>query len=89
MAQTRSKRQEDNTVRRTDWELLALAAFLPLAVGVVLYQLDVPLGKPGTLVYPYSPLVALRIAELPVAVRLALVLAGATWLAASGATWPI
>jgi len=84
MAQTRGKRQEDNTVRRTDWELLALAAFLPLAVGVVLYQLDVPLGKPGTLVYPYSPLVALRIAELPVAVRLALVLAGATWLAASG-----
>ena len=84
MAQTRSKRQEDNTVRRTDWELLALAALVPLAVGVVLFQLDVPLGKPGTLVYPYSPIVVRRIAALPVAVLLALVLAGATWLAASG-----
>jgi len=84
MAQTRSKRQEDSTLRRTDWELLALAALLPLAVGLVLFQLDVPLGKPGTLVYPYSPIVARRVTALPVAVLLALVLAVGTWLAASG-----
>jgi len=83
MAQTRGKRPEDNTVRRTDWELLALAAFLPLAVGVVLFQLDVPLGKPGTLVYPYSPLAARRILELPVAWLLAGALALGAWLAAA------
>jgi hypothetical protein len=81
MAQTRGKRQEDNTVRRTDWELLTLAALVPLAVGVVLFQLDVPLGKPGTLVYPYSPLVARRILELPVAWLLAGALALGAWLA--------
>jgi hypothetical protein len=65
------------------WHVLVLAAVGPLAVLTLLTRQDVPLGCPDRLVYPYSPLAAVRLAAASIAVLIALVLGLAVWLAAS------
>lgn len=69
------------------WEALLLAAVLPLAVLVLLYRLDVPLGRPDRFVYLYSPVVGWRLQSVPVALVLAAVLGGGVWLTAAGHLW--
>lgn len=59
---------------RRRWTYLALAALLPLSAALLLFALNVPLGKPGMLTYPYSPIWAAR------QLRLAWLLPGAALL---------
>lgn len=61
--------------------LLVAAALVPVAATLVLAAFQIPLGKPGTLVYPYSSLDAIRLAK----VAIALVPIGLLALAVRGA----
>lgn len=62
------------------WRMMLLAAVVPVAALAVLDLAGVPLGKPGTLVYPYSDFLALRLATLPwLALPVALLAAGCWW----------
>ncbi|MFQ5807052.1 MAG: hypothetical protein ACE5I3_11450 [Phycisphaerae bacterium] len=70
-----------------EWRLLALAVLLPLLAAILLFKLNVPLGKPGKFVYLYSPIVSQRLAALPSALLLAALLGGGVWLAFSGRKW--
>ncbi|MBU0637394.1 MAG: hypothetical protein KKB50_00900 [Planctomycetes bacterium] len=73
-----SRRRRGATI--TTWELLALAALFPLFVAVALFHLDIPLGKPGTLVYLYSPLVDQRLLALLGVLPIAAWLSVGIWL---------
>jgi hypothetical protein len=64
--------------------VLLVAALVPLATTALLRQGHVPLGCPGRFVYLYSPIAAYRLAALPAAVALAVVLGAGTWLAGAG-----
>lgn len=72
-----------------DWRLLALAALLPLLLTILLLELEVPLGKPGTFVYRYSPteIMPRRLAALPPALVLAALLGVGVWLAFFQRKW--
>ncbi len=50
---------------RARWLGLGIAALLPLAALMLLMHFDVPLGRPGKFVYPYSPITAQRLAAAP------------------------
>lgn len=67
---------------RRGWRLLALAAALPVAVQFALFLGDVPLGKPGTITYPYSTFAAIRVQRVPQMAALALLLGAAVLLVA-------
>lgn len=62
------------------WRMLLLAAFVPVAAVALLHLAGVPLGKPGTLVYPYSEFLGLRLATLPWLVLPLALLATGSWL---------
>lgn len=70
-----------------DGRMLAPAALFPLLVTILLFNLDVPLGKPGQFAYPYSPIATQRIAALPDALVLAALLAAGVGLTFSGRRW--
>jgi hypothetical protein len=74
---------DDAAVGARHWYLMLLAALLPVVALVVLFTLEVPLGKPGKFVYLYSPIVSHRLASLPNAIFIAAFLAGGVWLALS------
>jgi hypothetical protein len=63
-----------------DWLCLGLAALLPLAATLLLFALNIPLGKPGTLTYPYSPIWAARQLTLPWLLPGAVLLGLGVWL---------
>ncbi|MBI5866349.1 MAG: hypothetical protein HZB38_17905 [Planctomycetes bacterium] len=46
---------------RADWVRLILFSLVPVLTLLALRRLHVPLGKPGTITYPYSPFDALRL----------------------------
>ena len=55
------------------------AAAAPLAVLIILYLVDVPIGQPDFLIYRYSPLVPLRVVRGLVALGLGAVRGIAFW----------
>lgn len=63
------------------WPALALAAVLPLLALLILDRLQVPLGCPGRLVYPYSPLSGVRLLRAAWALPPAAALGFGIWLA--------
>ncbi len=71
---------------RHDWLCLGLAALLPLAATLLLFALNIPLGKPGALTYPYSPLWAARQLALPWLLPGAALLGLGAWLSFPSAT---
>lgn len=65
---------------------LLLATALPLAVHLLLFQLNVPLGCPGRFVYLYSPIYVMRLERLPSFVPAGALLALGVYLAARSET---
>jgi len=65
-----------------DLTLLLVVALVPLAVTFVLRAAGVPLGKPGTFTYLYSPdgIFERRVEQLPAALLIAGALAAGVWL---------
>lgn len=61
------------------WQLLIVATIVPLAATILLYRRDVPLGCPGRLAYPYSPVVGMRLTNALPAIGLAVLLALGVW----------
>jgi hypothetical protein len=66
-----------------DWQVLALSVVVPLAATILLFKLNVPLGKPGKLVYLYSPIVPQRLVAMGWAFVVAALLGAGTWVACS------
>jgi hypothetical protein len=79
--------EHPRTADRLDWQLLALSALVPLAATVLLFNLNVPLGKPEKFVYLYSPIVPQRLVALRWAFLVAALLGGGAWLAFSQRRW--
>ncbi len=75
--------ESPRVVDRLDWQVLALAVLVPLGVAILLYKLNVPLGRPGEFVYRYSPVVPQRLFALPWALAVAALLGAGAWLACS------
>lgn len=69
------------------WRRLALAALLPLSLSVLLFLSGAPLGKPGKLVYPYSPIFAYRLLAAIYTLPLALLLSCAIALLGRCEQW--
>lgn len=76
-------RLQAGTPDRRDWLCLGLAALLPLAATLLLFSFNVPLGKPGTLTYPYSPIWAARQLTLPRLLPALVLLGLGAWLSFS------
>jgi hypothetical protein len=57
---------------------------LPLVATALLYESNVPLGRPGKFVYLYSPIVPQRLVSLPWGLLIAALLGVGTWLAFLG-----
>lgn len=67
---------------RRGWFLVILAAVLPVAVHLTLFAAGVPLGKPGTITYPYSDFASIRAQRVPQMIAVAAILGAAVLLAA-------
>lgn len=65
-----------------DAVVLVCVALVPLALTFLLRLTEVPLGKPGTFTYLYSPdgIFERRVAQLPAALAIAVALACSIWL---------
>ena len=74
---------EDGAGETLDWRLMLIAVLVPLLVTILLFKLNVPLGKPDTFIYRYSPveIVPRRLSALPWALVPAMLLGGGVWLA--------
>lgn len=68
---------------RWPWIALVIAVTLPLAMNLVCFFRQVPLGVPGRLVYPYSPRPLWRLEAVPSLLPVAVVLAAGVWYTAS------
>ena len=70
-----------------DGRVPVLVALLLVLVAIVLFKLDVPLGRPGQFTYPYSPIATQRITALPDALVLAALLAAGIGLVCAARRW--
>ncbi|MCC6358466.1 MAG: hypothetical protein IT450_06975 [Phycisphaerales bacterium] len=77
-----ASREGPPPISRRGWLLLILAAILPVAVHVAFFKADVPLGKPGTITYPYSDFAPIRAERVPQMIAIAAILGAAVLLAA-------
>ena len=79
MARETNNRSTDGSDGRR-WQSLAVGALLPFVALALLFQLGVPLGRPGRFVYLYSQNVGWRLDAIPWALLIGVALAAGVWL---------